>query len=58
MVELTQELQIALNVAMDEARHRRHEFSGTEHLCLALLRFPAEHAQSSRRGRKIPDCGS
>lgn len=37
MVELTQELQIALNVAMDEARHRRHEFSGTEHLCLALL---------------------
>ena len=37
MVELTEELKIAIEVALDEARHRRHEFAGTEHLALALL---------------------
>ena len=30
MVELTPELKIAIEVALDEARHRRHEFAGTE----------------------------
>ena len=37
MVELTHELKIAIEVAMDEARYRRQEFAGTEHLLLALL---------------------
>lgn len=37
MVELTNELKIAIEVALDEARYRRQEFAGTEHLLLALL---------------------
>ncbi len=37
MVELTPELKIALETAVDNARHRRHEFANTEHLVLALL---------------------
>jgi ATP-dependent Clp protease ATP-binding subunit ClpA len=34
---LTKELQITLNVAVDEATKRRHEFLTLEHLLLALL---------------------
>lgn len=37
MVELTAELKIALETAVDNARHRHHEFANTEHLLLALL---------------------
>ena len=37
VVELTNELKIAIEVALDEARYRRQEFAGTEHLLLALL---------------------
>ncbi len=37
MVELTAELKIALETAVDNARHRLHEFANTEHLLLALL---------------------
>jgi ATP-dependent Clp protease ATP-binding subunit ClpA len=37
MAELTNELQIAIRTALDEAQHRRQEFAGTEHLLLALL---------------------
>ena len=37
MVELTKELRIAIEVAIDNARHRRHELAGTEHLFLGLL---------------------
>ena len=37
MVDLTQELKIAIEVAIDNARFRRHEFATTEHLMLALL---------------------
>ena len=37
MVELTQDLKIGIEVALDNAQHRRHEFSGPEHLLLALL---------------------
>ena len=36
MVELTEELKIAIQVALDDAMHRRQEFAGTEHLLLAL----------------------
>ncbi len=50
MVELTSELKIAIEVALDEARHRRHEFAGTEHLLLALL-----HDQVTARA--IRRCG-
>lgn len=35
---LTQEVQIALRVAMEDARSRSHEFVGVEHLLRALLR--------------------
>ena len=34
---LTKELQITLNVAVDEATKRRHEFLTLEHLLFALL---------------------
>ncbi len=34
---LSDEVQIALNFAMTDARNRRHEFAGVEHLLLALL---------------------
>ncbi len=37
MVELTEELKIGIEVALDNARHRRQEFAGPEHLLLALL---------------------
>ncbi|MCA9544173.1 MAG: ATP-dependent Clp protease ATP-binding subunit ClpA, partial [Myxococcales bacterium] len=37
MVDLTPELRIAINVALENAQHRRHEFAGTEHLFLGLL---------------------
>ncbi len=40
MVELSTGLKIAIEVAIDNARERRHEFSGTEHLFLALLHDP------------------
>ena len=49
MVELTQELQIALNVAMDEARHRRHEFSGPN--------TSAWHCSVISTARAIRHCG-
>ena len=35
---LTKELQITLNVAVDEATKRRHEFLTLEHMLYALLR--------------------
>ena len=34
---LSEEVQIAINLALIEARNRRHEFAGVEHLLLALL---------------------
>ena len=37
MVDLTRELRIAIEVAIDNARYRRHELAGTEHLFLGLL---------------------
>lgn len=40
MVELSQELRIAIEVAIDDANHRRQEHAGTEHLFLALLLDP------------------
>ena len=36
-MKLSQDLQISLNVAMQEAAHRQHEFTGVEHLLYALL---------------------
>ncbi len=34
---LTQEVQIAINVALHDAHERRHEFAGVEHLLYALI---------------------
>ena len=48
MVELTTELRMAIQVAIDNARHRRHELAGTEHLFLALL-FDAKTAKGIRK---------
>ena len=48
MAELTQELQIAIRTALDEAQHRHQEFAGTEHLLLALL-CDAVSARAVRR---------
>ena len=50
MVELTEELKIAIQVALDDAMHRRQEFAGTEHLLLALA-----HDKVSTRA--IKRCG-
>ncbi|MBU0550196.1 AAA family ATPase [Myxococcota bacterium] len=50
MIDLSLGLKIALEVAIDAARDRRHEFSGTEHLFYALL-----HDQDTRL--VIEDCG-
>ena len=50
MVELTEELKIAIQVALDDAMHRRQEFAGTEHLLLAL-------AYDKVTGRAIKRCG-
>ncbi len=36
-MNLTTELKIALELALENAAHRRHEIAGTEHLFLALL---------------------
>jgi ATP-dependent Clp protease ATP-binding subunit ClpA len=51
MVELTKDLRIAIEVAIDDARHRRHELAGTEHLFLGLL-----HDKQS--ARTIARCGA
>ena len=53
MVELTNELKIAIEVALDEARYRRQEFAGTEHLLLALLSDRVSAATIRRCGGKI-----
>ncbi len=37
MAELTQELRIAVQVAIESAEHNRHDVAGTEHLLYALL---------------------
>ena len=53
MVELTHELKIAIEVALDEARYRRQEFAGTEHLLLALLSDRVSAATIRRCGGEI-----
>ena len=53
MVELTDELKIAIEVALDEARYRRQEFAGTEHLLLALLNDRVSAATIRRCGGEI-----
>ena len=49
VAELTQELQIAIRTALDEAQHRHHEFAGTEHLLLALFAMFRSRGQTLRR---------
>ncbi|MEZ4472615.1 MAG: ATP-dependent Clp protease ATP-binding subunit ClpA [bacterium] len=51
MVELTRELRIAIEVAIDNARHRRQELAGTEHLFLGLLMDP-------KTARALRKCGA
>jgi ATP-dependent Clp protease ATP-binding subunit ClpA len=53
MVELTHELKIAIEVALDEARYRRQEFAGTEHLLLALLSDRVSAATIRRCGGQV-----
>ncbi len=55
MVELTQELKIAIEVALDDARHRRQEFSGTEHLFLAMLQDPVTARAIRRCGGRVEE---
>ncbi|MCB9541725.1 MAG: ATP-dependent Clp protease ATP-binding subunit ClpA [Myxococcales bacterium] len=50
MVDLTPELKIALDAAIETARYRRHEFATTEHLMLALL-------EDSVTARAVRRCG-
>ena len=50
MAEMTDELKIAVQVAIDSAEHRRHDVAGTEHLFYALL-----HDEVSARA--ITRCG-
>jgi ATP-dependent Clp protease ATP-binding subunit ClpA len=50
MVDLTPELRLAIDLALEEARRRRHDIAGTEHLFWALLNDPVT-------GRAIRRCG-
>ena len=49
-MKLSQDLQISLSVALNDAAHRRHEVASLEHLFFALL-----HDETTTR--LIRDCG-
>jgi ATP-dependent Clp protease ATP-binding subunit ClpA len=53
MINLTDELKIAIEVAMENAAHRRHEFAGTEHLFLALLHDPVSQKALKKCGANV-----
>lgn len=50
---LSQELEIAINVALTYAEERRHEFAGLEHLLFALLLDPDTRAGLSKAGASV-----
>jgi ATP-dependent Clp protease ATP-binding subunit ClpA len=52
-MKLAQEVQIAIEFALTNARQRRHEFAGVEHLLLGLLMDTATARMLKRIGGKV-----
>ena len=52
-MKLAQEVQIAIEFALTNARQRRHEFAGVEHLLLGLLMDTSTARMLKRLGGKV-----
>ena len=52
-MQLSEDLQIAVSVALSEARRRRHEFAGLEHLLQALALDAATAEVLRHAGREL-----
>ena len=50
---LSEEAQIAIELSLRDARERRHEYAGLEHLLAALLTDEAVHRLLTRLGADV-----